>query len=163
MRNAAPLFALMVSIALSGCAATSTPLADRAGSASTSAASAAPAEAARPATPEMVTTRSGLQYQDLRVGDGALAESGMEALIQYNGWLTDGRKFDSSYDRGQPTRLFIGRGETIRALDEGLLGMRVGGRRKLIVPPALGFGHTGAQNVPPNATLVFEVELMDLR
>lgn len=108
-----------------------------------------------------VTTQSGLVYEDLTTGDGATARSGDEVTVHYTGWLQSGRKFDSSVDRGEPFSFSLGRGNVIAGWDEGVAGMKVGGRRKLTIPPDLGYGPYGAGNViPPNATLVFEVELL---
>jgi FKBP-type peptidyl-prolyl cis-trans isomerase len=110
-----------------------------------------------------VTTQSGLTYEDLVTGDGALARSGDEVTVHYTGWLQSGRKFDSSVDRGEPFSFSLGRGNVIAGWDEGVAGMKVGGRRKLTIPPDLGYGPYGAGNViPPNATLVFEVELLEV-
>lgn len=108
-----------------------------------------------------VTTPSGLQYEDVRVGTGATARSGQQVSVHYTGWLTDGRKFDSSKDRGDPFCFGLGRGQVIAGWDEGVAGMAIGGLRKLTIPPQLGYGEFGAGGViPPNATLVFEVELL---
>ena len=108
-----------------------------------------------------VTTPSGLIYEDLAVGDGKTARTGSDVLVHYTGWLTDGTKFDSSLDRGDPFGFPLGQGQVISGWDEGVEGMRVGGKRKLTIPPALGYGAYGAGGViPPNATLVFEVELL---
>jgi FKBP-type peptidyl-prolyl cis-trans isomerase FkpA len=108
-----------------------------------------------------VTTPSGLIYEELAVGSGGAARSGSDVLVHYTGWLTNGTKFDSSVDRGEPFRFPLGRGQVISGWDEGVEGMRVGGKRKLTIPPALGYGAYGAGGViPPNATLVFEVELL---
>lgn len=110
------------------------------------------------------TTPSGLIIEELEVGTGALAQSGQDVLVHYTGWLTDGTKFDSSKDRGQPFAFSLGQGMVIPGWDEGVAGMNVGGRRKLTIPPQLGYGAYGAGGViPPNATLVFEVDLLDLR
>ncbi|MEM9595278.1 MAG: FKBP-type peptidyl-prolyl cis-trans isomerase [Acidobacteriota bacterium] len=107
---------------------------------------------------------SGLQYQDLEIGDGAVAQAGQQASVHYTGWLTDGTKFDSSLDRGTPFEFPLDGGMVIKGWDEGVQGMRVGGKRKLVIPPELGYGPRGAGGViPPNATLVFEVELLDLK
>lgn len=112
----------------------------------------------------MTLKASGLQYQDVVKGDGAEAEAGQTVRVHYTGRLTDGTKFDSSLDRGQPFEFALGAGVVIRGWDEGVAGMKVGGRRKLVIPPALGYGERGAGGViPPNATLVFEVELVGIR
>lgn len=108
-------------------------------------------------------TDSGLKYEDLAVGDGAVAVAGKKVTVHYTGWLTDGRKFDSSVDRNEPFSFALGGGMVIRGWDEGVAGMQVGGRRRLTIPPQLGYGARGAGGViPPNATLVFEVELLDV-
>lgn len=109
-------------------------------------------------------TDTGLKYEDLVTGDGAEAAAGQTAVVHYTGWLTDGSKFDSSKDRNDPFSFGLGKGMVIRGWDEGVVGMRVGGTRKLTIPPELGYGARGAGGViPPNATLVFEVELLELR
>ena len=109
-------------------------------------------------------TDSGLKYEDLAEGGGAVASAGQEVVVHYTGWLTDGSKFDSSLDRGQPFSFSLGRGMVIRGWDEGVNGMQIGGKRKLTIPPQLGYGAQGAGGViPPNATLVFEVELLEIR
>jgi FKBP-type peptidyl-prolyl cis-trans isomerase FkpA len=107
------------------------------------------------------TTASGLIIEDLVAGDGAEATSGIEVTVHYTGWLTDGKKFDSSKDRDDPFVFPLGGGRVIRGWDEGVQGMKIGGKRKLTIPPALGYGARGAGGViPPDATLVFEVELL---
>jgi FKBP-type peptidyl-prolyl cis-trans isomerase FkpA len=107
---------------------------------------------------------NGIKYEDLKIGDGTLAERGMTVTTHYTGWLTDGTKFDSSLDRNQPLSFRLGAGEMIRGWDEGIPGMRVGGKRKLTIPPDLGYGAAGRGGViPPNATLVFEVQLLGVR
>ena len=113
----------------------------------------------------MITTPSGLQYEDTVEGDGPAATAGSEVQVHYTGWLfqdgQQGRKFDSSKDRGDPFSFHLGGGEVIRGWDEGVQGMRVGGTRVLLIPPQLGYGARGAGGViPPNATLKFEVELL---
>ena len=109
----------------------------------------------------MTTTASGLIYEELTVGGGAEAASGQHVTVHYTGWLTDGTKFDSSKDRDDPFSFMLGAGHVIRGWDEGGAGMKVGGTRKLTIPPELGYGARGAGGViPPNATLVFEVELL---
>ena len=111
-----------------------------------------------------VTTPSGLKYTDLVVGSGAQPQTGQTAVVHYTGWLLDGKKFDSSKDRGQPFSFPVGRGRVIKGWDEGVATMKVGGTRRLTVPPDLGYGAQGAGGViPPNATLTFEVELLDVR
>jgi FKBP-type peptidyl-prolyl cis-trans isomerase len=110
-----------------------------------------------------VTTPSGLQYVDLVVGAGAEAKKGQLVKVHYTGWLSDRTKFDSSVDRGQPFQFPLGAGRVIQGWDEGVAGMAVGGRRRLIIPPDLGYGARGAGGViPPNAELIFEVELLDV-
>jgi peptidylprolyl isomerase len=121
---------------------------------------AAAPKAAPPAAKE-ITTSSGLKYQDLVVGKGPVPKSGSQVMVDYTGWLTDGTKFDSSVDRGQPFSFRLGRGEVIKGWDEGVATMHVGGKRKLTIPPELAYGSRGAGNVvPPNATLIFDVELL---
>jgi FKBP-type peptidyl-prolyl cis-trans isomerase FkpA len=113
-----------------------------------------------------VTTPSGLQYVDLTVGNGDVAKTGDQVSVHYTGWLqkadgSKGQKFDSSKDRGQPFQFALGQGQVIKGWDEGVQGMKVGGVRELIISPALGYGQRGAGGViPPNATLIFEVELL---
>jgi len=113
---------------------------------------------------QTVTTESGLTYLDMTVGTGRLAELGDTASVHYTGWLADGKKFDSSVDRKEPFSFRLGAGQVIKGWDEGLMGMKIGGKRKLTIPPQLGYGARGAGGViPPNATLTFDVELLDLR
>ncbi len=110
-----------------------------------------------------VTTASGLVYDDITEGAGATANQGDSVKVHYTGWLTDGRKFDSSKDRNAPFEFSLGAGMVIRGWDEGVQGMKVGGVRRLTIPAELGYGARGAGGViPPNATLVFEVELLDV-
>jgi FKBP-type peptidyl-prolyl cis-trans isomerase len=113
----------------------------------------------------MVTTASGLQYEDKVQGTGATAAAGAMVSVHYTGWLftngVAGAKFDSSKDRGEPFRFPLGGGRVIRGWDEGVAGMKVGGTRRLVIPPDLGYGAHGAGGViPPNATLLFEVDLL---
>lgn len=108
-------------------------------------------------------TDSGLKYEDLTLGEGDTAEAGHMVTVHYTGWLTDGNKFDSSKDRNDPFRFKLGASQVIRGWDEGVAGMKIGGTRKLTIPPQLGYGAQGAGGViPPNATLVFEVELLGI-
>jgi peptidylprolyl isomerase len=109
----------------------------------------------------MTETPSGLRFRDDVAGTGATAGAGQTVSVHYTGTLTDGQKFDSSRDRGKPFQFQLGVGQVIRGWDEGVDGMKVGGRRTLVIPPELGYGSRGAGNViPPNATLVFDVELL---
>tara|TARA_R110000787_G_scaffold31696_21_gene83935 strand:- start:1535 stop:1888 length:354 start_codon:yes stop_codon:yes gene_type:complete len=113
----------------------------------------------------LTKTDSGLQYEDTILGEGATAEAGQRVNVHYTGWLFKdgaiGNKFDSSKDRGQPFTFALGAGQVIGGWDEGVQGMKVGGTRKLVIPPQLGYGAAGAGGViPPNATLLFEVELL---
>jgi FKBP-type peptidyl-prolyl cis-trans isomerase len=113
---------------------------------------------------EGTTTASGLQYWDIKIGTGATAAVGQEAAVHYTGWLTDGHKFDSSWDRGQPYPFMIGQGAVIKGWDEGVAGMKVGGKRQLRIPPQLAYGPVGREPViPPNSTLIFAVELMGVK
>jgi FKBP-type peptidyl-prolyl cis-trans isomerase len=112
----------------------------------------------------MTTTPSGLQYRDEVEGTGREAKAGDQVSVHYTGTLTDGRKFDSSRDRGQPFEFPLGAGRVIRGWDEGVAGMKVGGRRRLVIPPELGYGPRAVGGViPANATLVFDVELLGVR
>ena len=115
--------------------------------------------------PAALTSKpSGLRFQDLSSGQGAEAVEGRTAVVHYTGWLTNGQKFDSSRDRGEPFAFRIGAGQVIAGWDEGVAGMKVGGRRKLVIPADLGYGQAGAPPViPPGATLVFDVELLEVQ
>jgi len=124
---------------------------------------AAPAFAADDAK-KTVTTASGLKYIDVVLGKGASPAAGKQVSVHYTGTLENGKKFDSSVDRKQPFTFVIGIGQVIPGWDEGVMTMKVGGKRKLIIPPKLGYGSQGAGGViPPNATLLFDVELLDVQ
>ena len=113
---------------------------------------------------KVITTASGLQYIDLVEGTGPSPHRDQIAVVHYTGTLEDGKKFDSSVDRGQPFEFHIGVGQVIKGWDEGVMSMKVGGKRKLIIPPNLGYGARGAGGViPPNATLIFDVELLGIK
>ena len=113
---------------------------------------------------DYIAAESGLKYYDLQVGDGPSPQSGQQVSVHYTGWLEDGTKFDSSLDRGQPFTFVLGNGRVIRGWDEGVATMKVGGKRQLVIPPELAYGQQGAGGViPPNATLIFEVELLAVR
>jgi FKBP-type peptidyl-prolyl cis-trans isomerase len=123
----------------------------------TNAANAAPSKT----TGKGVTTPSGLKYWDLKKGTGAIAKAGDQVKVHYTGWLTDGKKFDSSVDRGEPFAFKLGAGMVIKGWDEGVAGMKVGGKRQLRIPAELGYGARGAGGaIPPNAELIFDVELL---
>ena len=110
-----------------------------------------------------VTTPSGLTYEDIEAGSGVMARAGQKAKVHYTGWLKNGQKFDSSLDRNDPFAFTLGAGMVIKGWDEGVAGMKVGGKRKLLIPPGLGYGARGAGGViPPNSELIFEVELLGL-
>lgn len=114
--------------------------------------------------PDMQITASGLKITELQVGEGAEAASGQTVSVHYRGTLENGKQFDASYDRGTPFNFPLGAGRVIKGWDEGVVGMKVGGKRKLVIPPDLAYGSRGAGGViPPNATLVFEVELLDVK
>jgi peptidylprolyl isomerase len=113
---------------------------------------------------KVITTKSGLKYVERKVGDGKEAKAGDTVSVHYTGTLTNGKKFDSSLDRNEPIEFTLGVGRVIKGWDEGISGMKVGGKRKLIIPPDLGYGAKGAGNViPGNATLIFEVELVKVK
>jgi FKBP-type peptidyl-prolyl cis-trans isomerase len=161
----------MLALALAGCQQSSQNAPADNAPAATSDAASVPAETPAAAgipqvqmTGEEVTMAGGLKVQDISVGDGAVAEKGMAAKMHYTGWLPDGTKFDSSLDRGTPFPFTIGAGGVIKGWDEGVPGMRVGGKRRLTIPPDMAYGARGYPPViPPNSTLVFDVELVGLQ
>ena len=149
--RASPLMAFAVATALAGACATLTPT-----------------TAAAQAVGKTMTTSSGLQITDSTVGTGATPKPGQICVMHYTGWLyqngAKGKKFDSSLDRGQPFEFPLGKHQVIAGWDEGVASMKVGGKRTLIIPPELGYGARGAGGViPPNATLIFDVELLDVK
>jgi peptidylprolyl isomerase len=123
----------------------------------------------KPTTPSMITTATGLKYVDTRVGTGVASVRGRTCLVHYTGWLNNGRgghgrKFDSSLDRREPLAFPVGVGRVIKGWDEGLMGMKVGGKRTLYIPSYLGYGPQGAGgDIPPNADLIFDVELVGVQ
>ena len=153
-RRFSPILALFAALAIAcGCGSSDKP---------------APPSAPRVTAPLKVTgppttSASGLQYWDIVVGTGAPAIPGINVKVHYSGFLTNGEKFDSSRDRGEPFVFLLGGGQVIKGWDEGVAGMKVGGQRQLRIPPALGYGAAGAGGaIPPNATLIFDVELLDV-
>ena len=115
-------------------------------------------------TGDPVKTASGLEYWDIKVGTGAVASAGMKVKVDYTGWLTDGKKFDSSVGTGRPFDFLLGGGQVIKGWDEGVAGMKVGGKRQMRIPPDLAYGAKGYPGaIPPNATLIFDVQLVDAK
>jgi FKBP-type peptidyl-prolyl cis-trans isomerase len=113
---------------------------------------------------EEITTPSGLKITDLKVGSGKEAKKGDVVVVNYTGWLKDGTKFDSSLDRNEPLHFEVGESNIIKGWNEGVAGMRVGGKRKLVIPAELGYGPRGSPpKIPPNAELTFEIELLSIR
>ena len=107
-------------------------------------------------------TADGLEYWDIKVGSGPVATAGQTVKVHYTGWLTNGKKFDSSVDRGEPFTFPLGGGQVIKGWDEGVVGMKVGGKRKLVIPPSLGYGDQSAGTIPPNSTLIFVIQLVSV-
>jgi peptidylprolyl isomerase len=117
---------------------------------------------------KVVRTKSGLAYEDVKVGTGKEAKAGNTVLVDYTGWLDEGtkkgKKFDSSHDRAKPFSFTLGGGQVIKGWDEGVAGMKIGGKRMLYIPPTLGYGARGAgRDIPPNADLIFEVDLLEVK
>jgi peptidylprolyl isomerase len=169
MFKRASALALAAAVLTAGCAASKKESSSSSSSTSTTAkvtpAPAADAAAGAPAAAgaHVHKLASGLQYEDVVVGSGKMAELGMNVSVHYTGTLTDGMKFDSSRDRGQPLRFQIGAGSMIKGMEEGVTGMRIGGKRKLTIPPDMAYGAAGRPGIPPNATLLFDVELIDVQ
>lgn len=121
-------------------------------------------ELAEAKAPKKVKSESGLEHEVLKAGKGKKCKPGDQVTVHYTGWLTDGKKFDSSLDRKEPFKFQLGRKRVIQGWDEGVNGMAIGEKRKLTIPPKLGYGESGAgQVIPPNSTLVFEVELLEIQ
>lgn len=120
-------------------------------------------EVKKEATKMSVETNSGLRIEDLKVGIGAEAKAGNTISVHYTGILVDGKKFDSSLDRGEPLSFTLGVGQVIKGWDEGVAGMKVGGKRKLTIPSELAYGARAIGSIPPNSTLIFEVELLGIK
>ena len=164
MTRAQLSFAILVLASLAACKPASPP-------ANEQASSAAPAgETAAPAAPAAVAAITELQKTDLAVGTGDAIVAGKEAVVHYTGWLYDpqaseqkGTKFDSSRDRGQPFSFNVGAGSVIRGWDEGVVGMQVGGQRRLIIPPDMAYGDRSSGPIPPGSTLLFDVELLAIK
>ncbi len=115
-------------------------------------------------TGEPTKAASGLEYWDIKVGTGAVAQTGQHVKVDYTGWLTNGKKFDSSVGTGHPFDFMLGAGQVIKGWDEGVVGMKVGGKRQLRIPPDLAYGTKGYPGaIPPNATLIFDVQLVDVK
>ena len=170
MKRHSLVLAVAVALLAAGCNETTekstTTAQTEVGATSTGAAPTAAAPAPEAAGGKVHKLASGLQYEDVVVGSGKMAEPGMNVSVHYTGWLNDEAKtkFDSSVDRGQPFQFQLGAGQVIQGWDEGVKGMRIGGKRKLTIPPDLGYGARGASGViPPNATLLFDVELLDVK
>lgn len=117
----------------------------------------------KPDTSGMITTSTGLKYQDVVVGTGATPKLGDQVSVHYTGTFEDGTKFDSSIDRGEPIIFPIGVGQVVKGWDEGIMTMKVGGKRKLVIPPNLGYGAQARGQIPPNSTMYFDVELLDVK
>jgi FKBP-type peptidyl-prolyl cis-trans isomerase len=112
---------------------------------------------------DLFTKASGVKYKDLKIGKGDQAVFGKTAVVTYTGYLTDGTKFDSSADQGKPLEFTLGNGEVIEGFDDGVFGMKAGGKRQLIIPPEAGYGEAGSGKIPPNSTLVFVVKLEEVK
>ena len=168
MKMAFRCFAALMTLAALGCQQSGTGGSTAATTSNSSSSSSPQGTAAEPSVnPDAAAGEkavAGLKIDDLKVGEGAVAETGKTVKVHYTGTLTDGTKFDSSLDRGEPFSFQLGAGQVIRGWDEGVKGMRVGGKRKLTIPPDMGYGAAGAPpKIPPNATLMFEIELLEVQ
>jgi FKBP-type peptidyl-prolyl cis-trans isomerase len=152
--------ALITAFALAGCSTPATTATQPSTPAGTEASAAAPAPEPTPAAPTTPDVTA-LVVKDIKVGTGTAAKAGDKVTVNYTGWLTDGTKFDSSIGR-EPFPFTLGAGMVIPGWDQGVAGMKVGGKRKLTIPPDLAYGAQGQGPIPPNATLVFEVELLSI-
>ncbi len=112
---------------------------------------------------EPTAQQAELKIEDIKIGEGKEVKKGDTVVMHYKGTLTDGKQFDSSYDRGEPFETVIGVGQVIKGWDEGVPGMKIGGKRRLTIPPEMGYGARGAGSIPPNSTLIFEVELINIK
>ena len=163
LRQIQTLLIVAAAIALASAAWAASPTPSPAG-VNTNNSSAKNNAAATATEPKLITTKSGLKYADLEVGTGAEVKTGMLVLVNYEGRLANGEKFDSSYDRREPFSFKIGANQVIQGWEEGVIGMKVGGKRKLVIPPDLAYGEAGAPpRIPPNATLTFEVKVLDAK
>jgi len=153
--------AVLALVAVAGCQQPSKNTSTTSSTTTTTTTTATTTDAGAAAAPQEVTLPDGLKMQDIKVGDGAVATDGATVSVHYTGWLTDGTKFDSSVDRGQPFSFRLGAHQVITGWDEGVKGMKVGGKRKLTIPSDLAYGDAGRPPViPAKATLVFDVELL---
>ena len=153
------IFVLVMALALSGLAVAQTAPAKKAPVRHT-----ATASGPTKVTGEPTKTASGLEYWDIKVGTGAVAQIGQHVKVDYTGWLTNGKKFDSSVGTGKPFDFMLGAGQVIKGWDEGVAGMKVGGKRQLRIPPDLAYGPAGYTTViPPNSTLIFDVRLVEVK
>jgi peptidylprolyl isomerase len=165
MKNIARLCAVLAAIAVAGCQESKTTEQSATSTSASATTTTPPASTVSGATEgEERTLPGGLKLIDVKVGSGPMAEIGNTVAVHYTGRLTDGTKFDSSLDSGEPIRFPLGTDQIIQGWNEGIKGMRVGGKRKLTIPPAMGYGERGYPPViPPNSTLVFDVELVDVK
>ncbi|MBM3287297.1 MAG: FKBP-type peptidyl-prolyl cis-trans isomerase [Candidatus Eisenbacteria bacterium] len=174
-----PLACLAIAALIAGCGNSKTGAGRQAEQGKSAPAASAEAQSSAPSSPapstmdqkeaapvsdeKVVTTASGLKYVDMVAGEGASPARGQRVVVHYTGWLADGKKFDSSLDRGQPFKFMLGQGQVIKGWDEGVATMKVGGKRKLIIPHQLAYGERGYRGaIPPKAELTFEVQLLSI-